>query len=83
MLQATARLSFKIVLLAGVNYTLLVEKTGNLASIRINGNAVHQSTPVIATLENTPRFCLIGSVGSLVGGFGLKGTMDYFVFSTE
>lgn len=72
------------VISAGVNYTLLVEKTGNLVSIRINGNAVHQSTPVIATLENTPRYCLISSAAALSGAaFGLNGTMDYFVFSTE
>jgi hypothetical protein len=70
------------VISTGINYTLLVEKTGNLASIRINGNAVHQSTPVIATLEDTPRYCLISS-RSLSGGFGLNGNMDYFVFSTE
>lgn len=71
------------VLSAGVNYTLLVEKTGNLASIRINGNAVHQTTPVIATLENTPRYCLISSAALSGAAFGLNGTMDYFVFSTE
>ena len=71
------------VLSAGVNYTLLVEKTGNLASIRINGNAVHQTTPVIATLENTPRHCLISSAALSGAAFGLNGTMDYFVFSTE
>ena len=71
------------VISTGVNYTLLVEKTGNLASIRINGNAVHQSTPVIATLENTPRYCLISSAALSGAAFGLNGTMDYFVFSTE
>lgn len=71
------------VLSAGINYTLLVEKTGNLASIRINGNAVHQTTPVIATLENTPRYCLISSAALSGAAFGLNGTMDYFVFSTE
>lgn len=71
------------VLSAGVNYTLLVEKTGNLASIRINGNAVHQTTPVIATLENTPRYCLISSAALSGAAFGLNGTMEYFVFSTE
>lgn len=71
------------VISSGVNYTLLVEKTGNLASIRINGNAVHQSTPVIATLENTPRHCLISSAALSGAAFGLNGTMDYFVFSTE
>lgn len=70
------------VILTGINYTLLVEKTGNLASIRINSYPVHQSTPVIATLENTPRYCLISSA-ALLGGFGLNGAMDYFVFSTE
>ena len=71
------------VISTGINYTLLVEKTGNLASIRINGNAVHQSTPVIATLENTPRYCLISSAALSGAAFGLNGTMDYFVFSTE
>lgn len=71
------------VISTGINYTLLVEKTGNLASIRINGNAVHQSTPVIATLENTPRHCLISSAALSGAAFGLNGTMDYFVFSTE
>lgn len=71
------------VISTGINYTLLVEKTGNLASIRINGNAVHQSTPVIATLENTPRHCLISSAALSGSAFGLNGTMDYFVFSTE
>ena len=71
------------VISTGINYTLLVEKTGNLASIRINGNAVHQTTPVIATLENTPRHCLISSATLSGAAFGLNGTMDYFVFSTE
>jgi len=71
------------VISTGINYTLLVEKTGNLASIRINGNAVHQTTPVIATLENTPRHCLISSAALSGAAFGLNGTMDYFVFSTE
>ena len=71
------------VISTGINYTLLVEKTGNLASIRINGNAVHQTTPVIATLENTPRYCLISSAALSGAAFGLNGTMDYFVFSTE
>lgn len=71
------------VISTGINYTLLVEKTGNLASIRINGNAVHQTTPVIATLENTPRHCLISSAALSGTAFGLNGTMDYFVFSTE
>lgn len=69
-------------IVAGTTYRMRIEKTGDLAQIWVNDTRMAISTPVIPPLTNITRTLILGARVA-IGGWGLNGKMDNFLFLTE